>query len=447
MIKYLKSRSSLYGPAISNAPGFPVTRRPAGRRISVTAWPRIWIFAVQAFFVSMLVLPTTFQLVRGTVLLVLVGIGILIAMRHWSAHRDIVILWFSTTLVGVLGILWGLVSDTPGALRVSTVYVIWPALFVLFVGLTHNLTVIRRLESALLLGVSVATAMALVVLVGGLLRLDYLVYNILAFQDAGFGAYDGFIELRIHSLATVMYGFPFVVALLLVRRREMNRLKKVFLWLLIILMFVVSIGSGRRMFWLLVLLTPFLALFCVQISALRLTAIHLFFTLIFVSVAAAGVFLAIVTVFPLELSAIAQNFGAAFLGQEASSGLRYEQALALWGAFENSPLIGQGLGATVHVIRSDEQPWAYELWYIALLMNVGLVGFCVYAIGVGWVVVRGSTLAQRDPEFARLFVPQMAALSGFIIMTGTNPYLGKFDYLWIIFLPVALINAYLTHRN
>tara|TARA_B110000971_G_C19803123_1_gene405305 strand:- start:163 stop:378 length:216 start_codon:yes stop_codon:yes gene_type:complete len=40
-----------------------------------------------------------------------------------------------------------------------------------------------------------------------------------------------------------------------------------------------------------------------------------------------------------------------------------------------------------------------------------------------------------------LLAPQLVALVCFLIINASNPYLGKFDYLWTIFLPIASINA------
>jgi len=40
-------------------------------------------------------------------------------------------------------------------------------------------------------------------------------------------------------------------------------------------------------------------------------------------------------------------------------------------------------------------------------------------------------------------LPVLAGTSCFLIANATNPYLAKFDYIWVIFLPVALINIWL----
>lgn len=157
----------------------------------------LWVFLLQAFFVGMLVLPTAFQLERGVVLTLLTGIAAALALQHWRVHREILVLWVATMVVGACGITWGVINGAPGALRVSTVYLVWPTLYLLFIGLAHGLPVMRRLVGALMLGIVLATAMALTVLGAGLFGFGESIYMLLEFQDAGFGDHEGFVEFRI----------------------------------------------------------------------------------------------------------------------------------------------------------------------------------------------------------------------------------------------------------
>lgn len=408
---------------------------------------QIWIFTILAFFVGMLVLPTTFQLQRGGALAMLTLIAALVALRHWRVHPEILFLWFTMMFMGTFGITWGVVNDAPGALRVSTVYLIWPALYLLFIGLAHDLSVMRRLEFALLLGIGIAVAMALIVLLASLLGFGDIVLPLLAFQDAGFGVYEGIVEFRIVNLTTVMYGFPFVLSFIVVRRGELRWLGKIGVYLLLLSTVLAAVGSGRRAFWLVMLLTPFIVLLFLQMSSCRLRAAPLLLLIFKFSAIAMLLVASVILAMGLDWIAMVEQFLAAFQGQEVSSGHRYRQAASLWEAFTESPLIGHGLGSTVDVLRSPEAPWAYELSYLALLMNVGVVGVLVYSAGVVWVVAKGIALSRKSAEFAKLFLPLITALCTFLIMNATNPYLSKFDYLWVIFLPVALINARLTEHS
>ncbi|BHH85107.1 hypothetical protein [Desulforhopalus sp. 52FAK] len=408
---------------------------------------KAWLFLVQSFFVLMLAVPTSLQVQRGVFLVLIVGIGSVLALQTWRVHRNIFLLWLLTILVGLLGVVWGVVSFAPGALRVSTVYLIWPVLYLLFIGLVHDLRVIKSIESALLLGITLATLMALLVMLAGVFGYGSVIFPILEFQGAAYGNFGGYIEFRTYGLSTVMYGFPFVLSVLLVRRDELSGFRKLAVYLLLFAIIGAALGSGRRAFWLVMLLTPFIILPVLQMSACKIQSVSFFsLALRFTGLASLTV-VGIITFLGLDSAALLEEFVSAFQGQEASSGARFHQAAALWDAFIKSPLIGHGFGSTTDVIRSHDTPWAYELSYLALLMNVGLVGFLVYSIAVFWVVLKGIRLSRKNIEFAKLFLPLNTALCAFLIINATNPYLGKFDYLWIIFLPVALINAHLTQRS
>src|SRR5690625_4013865 len=125
------------------------------------------MFFIQLFFVAMLIFPTALQLQRGVFLGILLVLSSFISIRCWTVHRDIFLFWLATLLVGIFGITLGLTNNAPGALRVSTVYIVWPIIYFVFIGLAHKLSVIRQLETALLVGISAATIASLTVLVAG----------------------------------------------------------------------------------------------------------------------------------------------------------------------------------------------------------------------------------------------------------------------------------------
>jgi len=408
---------------------------------------RIWISLLQIFFILMLVVPTTLQTPRGMFLVLITGIASVVSMRVWSVSKEIFLLWMMTFLVGLSGVLFGLMEGAPGALSVITVYLIWPILYLLYIGLAHSLDSLRSIESALLWGIALATSMALLVMFAGLLGYKQYVYPLLEFQGAAFGNYGGRIEFRTFGLTTVMYGFPFVLAYMLVRRDELHGFRKVFIYLLLSAIVLAALSSGRRAFWLVILIAPLFLIFFLQISSSRLKMSALFslgFKFFVLSIFTLATIIVSLELDPIALSEV---FLSAFQGQEASSGARYIQAASLWQAFTVSPVIGHGFGSTVDIVRSHEQPWAYELSYLALLMNVGVVGFLIYSLAVLWIAFKGLQISRENQEFSKLFIPLFTALCSFLVMNATNPYLAKFDYLWVIFLPVALINAYLTKRN
>ncbi len=88
-------------------------------------------------------------------------------------------------------------------------------------------------------------------------------------------------------------------------------------------------------------------------------------------------------------------------------------------------------------------PWAYELTYVALLFQTGVIGFFFYSVGVIWIFVMGLRMAASSHRLADQMLAVLVGLACFLVANATNPYLAKYDLMWVIFLPVAMINHYM----
>jgi O-antigen ligase len=124
---------------------------------------------------------------------------------------------------------------------------------------------------------------------------------------------------------------------------------------------------------------------------------------------------------------VAVLFGAvprpSFLG-DTSAGLREQQAPKLWHAFAHNPVLGDGLGAVVRprFVRDPTAPWSYELTYLQLLFQMGVVGLlAVLALPLA-AVRRGLRAATTGAIEAAPLAGAMAIL-GILVASATNPYL------------------------
>ena len=66
--------------------------------------------------------------------------------------------------------------------------------------------------------------------------------------------------------------------------------------------------------------------------------------------------------------------------------------------------------------------------------------------GVAWIYWMGIRMIRERGVLERMMFPTLVGLSGFLVANGTNPYLARYDGLWVIFLPIALINFWLLER-
>lgn len=108
-----------------------------------------------------------------------------------------------------------------------------------------------------------------------------------------------------------------------------------------------------------------------------------------------------------------------------SSSVRLEQVPELLDGFYENPLVGSGMGAVLPsgYRRSEVVPWSFELAYLQLLFQTGIVGILLLA----WlpvVVLRDTVrriLADRAGQAA--VAAGIAALIGLLLTYASNPYL------------------------
>ncbi len=399
-------------------------------------------------FFMMLFVPTTYKEVKAALLGGLL-FGILIGTLNgarFRIHRQVCILFIFYSCMGMAYVLYGYLNGNPGSIRVSTVYVIWPLVYMLLVSAITQELVFRGLARVLVWS-SIAISLYALYYLFYLLEIvpSALYLELDMGQDVGF--HDGFLQYNLHSIPTLIFLFPFVTTCLLLWSGEKNSpvSRK---WLVIAFMLVTcaSILSGRRGLWLVLGLTPVLIVIILLLSRQkRAHPIKLIKFLSYLTVIGAVLLVALSTVFDLQFLSSLDSFLEGFqFDSDPSASARAEQFFALINGWADNPVFGAGLGAVAEgSIRSEDTPWAYELYFLSILFQTGLVGFLAYALGIGWIIFYGLKIIRRDPLLRLYMIPVMVGMICFLIASNTNPYLAKFDFLWVVFLPVAIINYYL----
>lgn len=110
-------------------------------------------------------------------------------------------------------------------------------------------------------------------------------------------------------------------------------------------------------------------------------------------------------------------------------GARVSQAAALFEAFTKRPIFGSGFGGTIDVVRNLDRPWIFELTYMQLLFNMGLVGFGLLSILFG---VQFSKIYIKSRAGVAYSVVDKSLVCGFLFLlfgAVSNPYFGSFDFL------------------
>jgi hypothetical protein len=114
---------------------------------------------------------------------------------------------------------------------------------------------------------------------------------------------------------------------------------------------------------------------------------------------------------------------------------RVDQAISLWKGIVDSWGGGAGHGIGVDYIRDFDQPWRYELLWLATLFRVGVFGSLIYVAPVFIffaLYIRNMFLEYRRCAVADFMFGGGAAV---FLATATNPYLESFEFQWMLILP------------
>ncbi|RKS99993.1 hypothetical protein [Flavobacterium sp. 123] len=395
------------------------------------------------FFFLMLILPASFQMPRGILLLLI--LFFIIKSNTFSLFRydrTLLVIGLINIFFSFIFTLNGIVRSTPGAIAVSTVYLIWPVLYLYFIGLSDSKSNLVSILNTIIYGGLGSVGLILVFIYNNFFGFPLDITYLTKSQDFGIFWGGGAVELNSMNLATVLYTFIFVLTLLLMptELNHFSKKKNLIRFTLLVSLALIFI-SARRAFWLVCAISPFIILLLLKIAGVNLRLKRFIIPcLVFCSVV-----FTFVGYLALDNDKLFSEFNSSFEFDNPaaeSNYLRKEQFDALISGWEDNWLIGAGLGAHAQgSTRDDKAPWAYELSYIALLFHTGIVGILVYGSSIFWIIYESIIICRKNKYYVSFLLPQITGLICFLLVNASNPYLGKFDYLWTIFLPLATINA------
>ncbi|MFG0408008.1 O-antigen ligase family protein [Pseudomonas sp. FYR_11] len=369
-----------------------------------------------AFKTVALLLPLSCLLLGGD------GVGKVDSRLFWAA------LMFS--FIGLGWSFYGTVQDNPGALRVLTVMVVYPTLFtilaMLYQGNSHGLERLLVASGLLIVLLDLGFVLGEIVLPGNPLSASLrALYGNEAVVDYG----SGYLKFTLPNVSSVIFLLSFMLCRVICQRFSLLG-GVTLLGLVLVVLF-----SGRRVILITAVLGPVIA-YCLSWGApggrgSALFKLSLFFC--------GGVALAIF-VYSLWPDYIYERVSSIFdFAADASNSERAIQFDSLIDGIVVNPFWGSGAGAVASYVRSEEMPWAYELFYVSLILQYGFFGFSLYAAGVMFLIVFLAREVRRNGRESFEFY-YLCGLISFLLATATNPYLAKFDYMWVLFVPVALLN-------
>ncbi len=408
----------------------------------------------QNIFVLLLFLSLSLPTIITPIKMALLGILALFVLITSLKHKKLEInkeLFLITLFFSTLGLVYsnyGSVVDNPGATKTMTVMVIYPLLFLCLSIFFSHLDDFLKIKKALIFGSFLVVLVQLSFLLSAYGTIPSFVASYFQSLHPGHAVLhltDEFLLFTLPNTSSLIFLIPFLTALILLSNKlEIKN------FILVVIMLVLILLTGRRAFFLsygfsLVFLV-FIALYLrkdLQTNIFRkLYGVIFFFAISLI---------AFVSFSGIDLQVYIEKFYSIFDFSSNDSNLeRVYQFRALYEGISNAPLFGSGAGAAAEYTRSSEQSWAYELSYVAFIFHYGMLGFMIYLSGIVYIFVSllkicKDKIVSRDVKV--FIVSFLAGFVAFLVANSTNPYLGKFDYIWVIFIPVMIINAYKIEKR
>lgn len=409
--------------------------------------------ACSYLFITLIALSIIFPIAYAFLYLKAALIGLIAILSLFSmtlsAKRISIPLYMISLFFSFTGMAWslfGIVRNNPGATRVMPVMVLCPLLYplcLLFYRHSDNLSIHRILVACgWIIGVTdIFYVLNNATGVGALLnRLYTTLYPDWAVVDLN----NYYLKFSLPSTVSIIFILPFVLSALLFTRQTAARLQYLLLTLLLI---AVGVMSGRRGLIVSALLGPLLA-YVVTLTPRRRGRkasgsryLISFSVLLLVAVAVYSVVSLVGKDYYVDQLKSITDFST-----NSSNLARYYQFRSLIAGISENPLTGAGGGAAADYVRSHDMPWTYELFYVAFVFHYGIVLSCVYLFAMLYLI---SYLVHHARMYGRSTFEYyfLSGCVGFLIANATNPILDTIDYMWIIFVPLAMINSKASLRG
>jgi len=358
----------------------------------------------------------------------------------------------------------GLVLGAPGALMQMQVYAMWPLIYlVLMSGVDER--ILQGLERTLIRsGGFIAVFVACFVLTElSLIPKIFPFERLLSPEEESNGTFlavafgEGYVQLYVAGMSSLAFLVPFLFAAAASRSPRYDQRWVSRRWLLPVLFLNLPllIFSGLRALQAVAMVAPLLTLaFGAFLPRAERQSLMKWLRRTILALAAVVIILVplLSLLHTITFEAMADRFALAFdfspSNRSDNAVGRVEQYFALMHGWEQAPFIGKGLGASAHESIRAGRTWGYELTYVDLLFQTGLVGFAAYAAGILWIYWTGIKIIRRGGAAGQFMLPALAGMSALLIVNSVDPYLRSFDTLWPVFLPLAFINNWLiTNRE
>lgn len=386
-------------------------------------------------------IPQNISHVKLVLFLIILYIAFLkiITIKTFKINKEALMFMFLFLIYSITTSSIGFIRNNPGAWGFFRVNVIYPILLFMCGFLITNKYKFKRIIIVCAIVAICISFYTFLFLFQNTGVIDLPIFVVLD-EYSGVGIHQGYVHVTNMNASMLIFLFP----LLLFSSQDSMffcRRDKKLLLISSILCVPTMFISGRRMLWLVMILT-LLWFFLANSKGVSLRQRKKrIFLLITVFLIAIVPFVLLIHKYQINIGGLLDRLYYAFSSydQYGRNNVRIEQIIALFKGFLEYPILGSGAGIGVSdYTRAKLAPWRYELSYMLILYNSGILGvtfyFCSFFVLLKalWIKSKRCDLMARA-----LFV---ALIMG-ILANATNPYISSsFDFLLWIFIPIYYLN-------
>lgn len=386
-------------------------------------------------FVFMMVFPFELQFVK----LLLAMICLIYSYGNGFVYKSRILgNWFILYLIcNFVPFFMGFVMGNPGYSYYFASYFLWPILY-FFLFLTINLRFYKTFHLYLKIGTYVVVSIGLIA---------FFLFNFVGYTGSFLLLLPSYIPNLTLPVVTITEGCVnsiiflysyFIVYTLLNKERN---------YLLLLLCFVFVLITTRRIIYVELILAVVLYFVFAKASHIEVGKKILWTLLIlFLVFMVAAVYL----IEQFEFFELSEVLDFIDNKSEDSDGLRVDQYNDLIKGWSNHPILGSGTGINASEASSrSEIPGAYELTYVAILFERGIVGFTLYMGLLLFMNIKSLKVLKRYAASRKYLLPMIVAVDMMLVANATNAYTQAFDYLWMLFIVFPLLNIkfYKSHEK
>lgn len=347
-----------------------------------------WIFLDDFLFVLwisiMLIIPKEYGVIKGILLLMICFKSLIKILTVKSISKNecvyflVFIIYYISSLL--LGIMSGWKFDLYGDMPLVFYYVITP-ICVFLLGYLYADKKMFIFKTLLIITsiICVLDTIKLLMLLGLIPTSD--VINIFVHLDSDNMLYNE-LTLRLSNESSLIFLIPLNI-MILSSIKELSPVYRMVIILSVVFGCVYAMFSGRRILELGIIFSAFVFIFKQGIFRFSLKKIikYLVIGMIFI-ILFSCMFNYINTM--TGLTDIKEMIVRTFLEGFTGSGMKVREGYlpSLIDLWSESPLIGNGLNAYGDKIASGINAWSYEVVYLALLGQAGVLGVGILAIGI-----------------------------------------------------------------